>query len=447
MSGDNKVVWSEGMFILPQHFQQADRYVEHLVRARVGNLRPFPWGVSRLEINRDLLTTGRFALIRCSGVLEDGTPFSIPEDAPPPPAIELPENIRDCMVFLTLPVAHPGAAEVEMGETAESVTRYCASEVEVADGVAGTGGRARLHVGRLRLRLALETDPRDDMICIGLARIVEVRPDRSVVLDDRYIPPCLNTAASSILIGFLDELQGLMHQRADMLAGRVSEAGVKGVAEFGDYLLLLALNRYEPLMAHLARLAALHPVDFYAAAVQIAGELATFTARSRRPLAFGVYRHDDLQATFAPVMTELRHALTTMIESSAIPLVLQQTKFGLWYAAMTDRTLLSTCNFVLAVRADVPAETLRRTFPGQVKIGPGEQIRDLITSASRGIQLRPLQVAPRQIPYHAGKVYFEFERHGPQWEAMRSSSGFAVHVAGDFPHIEMDLWAIREVTS
>ena len=62
MSWDNKIVWSEGMFLRTQHFQQQDRYVERLVRARTENLRPHPWGISSLAINRSLLTTGRFAV-------------------------------------------------------------------------------------------------------------------------------------------------------------------------------------------------------------------------------------------------------------------------------------------------------------------------------------------------------------------------------------------------
>jgi CheY-like chemotaxis protein len=32
MSENNKTVWSEGMFLRPQHFQQHDRYLETLVR-------------------------------------------------------------------------------------------------------------------------------------------------------------------------------------------------------------------------------------------------------------------------------------------------------------------------------------------------------------------------------------------------------------------------------
>lgn len=447
MSWNNGVVWSEGMFVLPQHFQQADRHVERLVRQRVAALRPFPWGLTELEINRDLLSVGRFAVTRCAGVLEDGTPFSIPDDAPPPPVLELPDNLRDCLVHLTLPIVHPGGVEVELGDDERTPARWRAEEVEVPDTTGGGPGRARLHVARPRLRYALDTDSRVDMVGLPLARVAEVRADRSVVLDDRHIPPCLTARASGVLTGWLDELRGLLRQRAGTLAGRVSESGVKGVAEFGDYLLLMILNRYEPLFSHLAEIGAIHPEDFYRVCVEAAGELATIFQRSRRPPAFPAYRHDDLRESFAPVIAELRYALTAMIETTAIQLQLQQTKFGIWYAPLTDRTLLSNCSFVLAVKAATAVELLRQTFPGQVKIGPGEQIRDLITSASRGILVRPLPVAPRQIPYHAGKVYFEFERSGPQWEAMRTAGGFALHVAGDFPQIEMDLWAIRETAS
>lgn len=449
MTWDSRVVWSEGMFILPQHFQQADRHVESLVRESTAPLRSFPWGVTALEIDRAQLALRKFAVTRCSGVLEDGTPFSIPDGAPPPPAIDLPDNTRDCIVYLTLPLRHEGSPEVVLNGTDQTPARYQALEREVADSVGeGTAARTPLHVGQLRLRYALETEPRADTTGLGLARIAEVRSEQVPVrLDDNHIPPCLTVAASPVLCRFLDELQGLLRQRATALAGRVSEAGTQGVAEFGDYLLLLTLNRYEPVVTHLAQTRAAHPEDFYRTCVQIAGELATLVSRSRRPPAFPPYRHDDLQSSFLPVMSELRHALTIDIGTAATKLNLTLTPSGIWFAAVTDRSLLGSCSFVLVVRAATSVETLRGTFPGQVKIGPVKQIRELVTAASRGILLRPLSVAPRQIPYQSGRVYFELERVGPQWEGMRASEGFAIHVAGDFPQIEMDLWAIREVAS
>ena len=76
--------------------------------------------------------------------------------------------------------------------------------------------------------------------------------------------------------------------------------------------------------------------------------------------------------------------------------------------------------------------------------GPVEEIRQLVNSALPGIPLRPLPVAPRQIPYHAGVVYFELDRDSPHWGKMSTSGGIAVHVSGEFPGLKMELWAIRQ---
>ena len=66
--------------------------------------------------------------------------------------------------------------------------------------------------------------------------------------------------------------------------------------------------------------------------------------------------------------------------------------------------------FVLAARADVPAEELRRRFPAQLKIGPVEKIRELVKLQLPGVPVHAVPVAPRQIPFHAGFVYFELDQ-------------------------------------
>ena len=108
-----------------------------------------------------------------------------------------------------------------------------------------------------------------------------------------------------------------------------------------------------------------------------------------------------------------------------------------------DRSILRASNFVLTVQCDMPAETLRRGFPAQVKIGAVEQIRDLVNAALPGIAVRPLPVAPRQLPFYAGATYFELDRASPHWTHMQNSGGFAIHVAGDLPNLRLELWAIR----
>ena len=444
MVWDNKVVWSEGMFLRAQHFQQFDRYVETLVDARTEALCAHGWGFTELDIDRELLGTGKFALRSARGVLPDGTPFRLPEQAPLPTPIDALETVRNATVHLALPLRSPGRADVALPPHGPAAaTRYAATPFEAADAVAGSSAIAPIQVGQLRLRLMLESDERSGYACLGVARIVEVPAGRGIVLDRHYVPPCLVCAAAPQLTGFLAEMHGLITQRAEALAGRLGQAGAGGAAEVADFLMLQLCNRYGPLLAHHGAQARLHPESLYRLFVQMAGELATFNDRSRRPPSFEPYRHDDLQMSFQPVVAELRRLLSAVLEQTAIPIPLQDRRYGIRVATLPDRGLIDTASFVLAVRADMPSERLRRNFPLQVKIGPVELIRDLVMSALPGIGTEPLPVAPRQIPFNAGSVYFALDRGGTMWKQLGTSGGLAIHLSGDFPQIVMELWAIR----
>ena len=153
--------------------------------------------------------------------------------------------------------------------------------------------------------------------------------------------------------------------------------------------------------------------------VQMAGEFATFTEPTRRPNSYPAYRHEDLQRSFAPVVADLRRSLSAVLEQTAIAIPLQERRYGVRVGPIIDRSILRAASFVLIVQADVPTETLRRIFPAQVKIGAVEQIRDLVNVAIPGIAVRPLPVAPRQIPFYAGALVF---RARPQQPALAADA-------------------------
>jgi len=142
-------------------------------------------------------------------------------------------------------------------------------------------------------------------------------------------------------------------------------------------------------------------------------------------------------------MAALRASLSAVLEQSAIPIPIESKKFGISVAMVADRALYSTAVFILAARADVPAEELRRRFPAQLKLGPVEKIRDLVNLQLPGVPVLPVPVAPRQIPYHAGFVYFELDQSNELWGQLKSSGGIAMHLAGEFPGLTMEFWAIR----
>ena len=228
MSWNSKVVWSERMFLRPQHFQQQTRYVERLVESRCGHLKSYPWGFTQLEVDEQSLGLGKLSIRAAQGVFPDGTPFSIPEQDEPPPALDIPEDLRNALVYLSLPLNRTGTVEVVDAEGSDGVARYWAGEDEVRDTNAGIESIAQLRVAKLRMRLLLESERRDEYACLGVARVVENRANDRLVLDEAYMPPVLDCQVSPVLSGFVNILQGLIHQRGESLAGVVSDAGRGG---------------------------------------------------------------------------------------------------------------------------------------------------------------------------------------------------------------------------
>jgi type VI secretion system protein ImpJ len=443
MSVHNRVVWSEGLFLQPQHFQQQDRYFERYVETRCEALVPHSWGFRELELERDLLSIGKFALRRASGVFPDGTPFRMPEDDPLPAPIDLGGQVRDQVLFLAVPLRRSGELEVDRAAEDDPLARHKVTELQARDATMNGGDTAMLEVAALRTRFLLANDVTQAYACMPLGHVVEVRADNQVVLDDNFIPTVLHAGAASRLSTLSTELLGLLHQRGDALSGLVAATGRGSAAELADFLMLQAINRYEPLFAHYAESGTLHPESLFQLWVSAAGELSTFTTNAKRPPKFPGYRHDRLRESFEPVVLALRTSLSKVLDPNAIAIPLEPKKFGISVAIVTDKNLLSTAVFILAARADVPSEELRRRFPSQLKIGPVEKIRDLVTLQLPGVPAVPLPVAPRQIPYHAGFAYFELDQSNELWGQLKSSGGIAVHVAGEFPGLAMEFWAVR----
>ncbi len=444
MTWHNKVMWSEGLFLQPQHFQQQDRFFGRQVEGRMGASSAWPWGFLALQIDDAALLQGRIMVSSARGVLPDGLAFSIPNDDAAPPAFDVPVDARDQIVVLAVPQSRPGVTESDVEATEGSMPpRWRVADVDVADIHAASLREAPVQIGRLNLRLMLERDINDGYVALGVVRLIERRADGRVVLDTQYVPPMLHAPAHQVLDGYLREVHGMLHQRGEALAARMTQPGRAGTGEIVDFLLLQVVNRHQPQFQHLHRLPLLHPERFYNLCLGLAGELSTFR-ESKRPVAYPEYRHDDLTGCFRVVMADLRQSLSMVLEQTAIPIDLQERKHGIRVAIIADVELQRTAVFVLAVNAQMPGEALRMRFPTQVKIGPAERIRDLVNFQLPGVALRPLPVAPRQIPYHAGFTYFELETRGNDlWKQLETSGGLAMHIAGDFPGLAIEFWAVR----
>jgi type VI secretion system protein ImpJ len=440
MTSNNRVVWSEGMFLRPQHFQQQDRFMISLVAASCQGLQPYRWGFQELKIDKDLLKVGKLALTKCQGILPDGTTFVLDNTSV---VLDLPANTQGVTVYLSLPIARAATREFCDTEDARHV-RYITKNSQVNDNTEQAADVVDVQVGLPRFHLYCDTEELDNFQTLAVAKIVQVGSDRNVVLEEDFIAPSLDANAQPILRGFATELEGMLHQRAESLASRVSGEG-RGSNEISDFLLLQAINRIELDIRHLASLPGLHPEVLYRSMLTTAGELSTFTTKERRPAVVSEYKHDALRETFAQLMNELRKSLSTVLEQAATQIELSSpNQYGIITAVVGNREMLKKALFVLAVKADVPDDRLRQSLPGQMKIGAVEKIAQLINKSLPGVALSAMPAAPRQIPFNAGTTYFQLDTTSSAWADIQTSGGIALHIAGQYPGLDMTFWAVRQ---
>ncbi|MGR1182006.1 type VI secretion system baseplate subunit TssK [Aeromonas veronii] len=442
MSSRNRVIWREGLFIKPQHFQQQQRHSDYALHARLSALSDYFYGLQSLAINEDYLGFGRIALVGATGILPDGTVFNIPNDDVLPTPLEITDaSVANQKVYLALPLSVSGVNEVNQG--GQVATRLQAHRHDVRDLHSEGGDVVSLEVGRVSLRLMLEREDRSAYASLAIARILDKRPDGGLVLDPNFMPCSISVSAIPTLKRFLGESAGLVAERARSLSQRIAAPGQQGVADVAEFMMLQLLNRAQPQLSHLARLGTLHPERLHEVLVQLCGELMTFTDESRLPPEFPAYRHDDQQVSFEPVMLALRQALSTVLSPRAVSIQLRKHQYGVMVAMVNESELMQSADFVLAVRARMPQEQLRKQLLQQTKVASSDKIRELISLQLPGIPLLPLPVAPRQLPYHAGYSYFQLDRQSPAWQMLAVSNTLAFHIAGDFPELDMQLWAIR----
>ncbi len=445
MTTKRSIIWEEGLFVKPQHFQQQARALEHHANQRVSGISAHLYGFTELALNQEFLAFGKISIVRARGVMPDGTVFEVPSDhaAPEPLAITDTAAINQ-VIYLTLPLRADSGLEVRWPGTYANV-RYRHETEEIGDTHSpnAQGSSVNVAVAGLNLQLALERDDRSAFTGLALARIADRRPDGGLVLDDSFLPTVLSAQAAPPLSRFLDEISALMRERAKSIAERIGSPGQSGVADVTDFNLLQTLNRLHPLFRHLALQHQAHPEELYKAFSQACGELVTFTDEGRLPEEYPAYQHDNLGDSFRVLQHTLRRTLSTVLQPRAVPLPLLKQKYGVLSANVHDARLYNDAEFILAVHARMPTERLHQQFLQQVKVAALDRLDEFVRLQLPGIPLIPLPVAPRHLPYHAGFSYFQLDRSHSAWQMMKGAAGFGFHIAGEYPELQLEFWAIR----
>lgn len=440
MKHHSKVVWKEGMFIAPQHFQQQERHFTQYIQKYI-SLAADGWsfGVSTLEIEQNYLKLGKFSVTRCSGVFPDGTLFDSSKEL----LLEIPEGALNKRIFLALPLSVDG--ENEYGEDAEK-RRFAVGNVSLFDASDESQSAIEAQVANPNIRLVLEGEDVTGLALLPIAQILERREDMNVVLDKSFIPTCLHYGASQLLKERIKELYILTEARAQNVVQRIS-AGQQTKSDLSllrEFSWLQTLNRWIPWL-HLTLEQPETRIDtLYEGLLSFAGELESFkpaVAEAPKPL-----NRDDLKGVFGNLFSELREKLS-MIQSDGV------TEFA-WDDNLFERRRLLRLSipnlnqmdgrrFVISVQSSIGTPTLSQIFSGACTLSGLTQIADLVRNGQSGVGIHLLPVAPSELKAQADVAYFEIDTAHEYWTQMKSKrEPIALHVDGRIPDLAIKLYAL-----
>jgi type VI secretion system protein ImpJ len=430
----NPVMWHEGMFLQPQHFQQQDRYWETCLNGLSNCLCPFFWGFVELTIDLSFLSLGKIGIKKARGIFPDGTLFDMPERDLLPTILSLPDNLSNERVYLVVPL--------QMNESGSN-DRYHIQHEKVIDTITETHEIAEVPLGFLNCQLLLESKIPDDFVGLPIAHIQSSDSNHRIVFDENFITPCLDIRMAPKLKMRMAEILGLLKERMGCLSKRLMGVQQTMMAKLNDRFLLQTCHKYMPVLSHLNDRSIVHPEILFIQFIQLLGELSTGLCDKEPGDEHFIYQHDDLFNTFDSVLRSLKTILIKVDEDNVMLIRLKEKTKGLWVGLCQDKRFFEKSRWILRGYSKDKAG-LEKWFCVHTKIAPVEEIHTLVKRALSGISMKMLNRVPGWVPYDEEWIYFELDSNHRLWKRMQMSTGIALHVGQVFSDLNLELWVMND---
>ncbi len=446
----SKVVWQEGMYLGPHHFQVQSQSFEDLVHFSTSSLWFAPYGVISSKLDPDALKNGMLSLVHARGLFPDGLAFQMPDADAAPPVL----NINDLfsstreslLVLLAVPARRPEGPNCALdSEPAQPDLRFKAELLTLPDENTGRDEK-QIQVGRKNIRFVVETQDHQGLVTLPVARVLRDGSGR-FAFDASFIPPCLQISASERLLVIARTLVDILDEKSASLsrARRTTAQGRAGYSseEIASFWFVHTVNESLSVLRHLSVSERGHPEQLYLEMSRLAGALCTFGLDSH-PEMLPAYNHDDLEKCFGPLNQHIRAHLELVVPSNCVQIALVLAGRNFRNGDVLDQRCLDRARWILAVRADTgEAEIIAKT-PRLIKVCSKDLLPELVKTALPGLGLVHLPIPPSAIAPKVEFQYFGISRTGSSWEHIVQTRKVGVYVPDDLPAAEIELLVVLE---
>jgi type VI secretion system protein ImpJ len=444
-----KPIWTEGLFMTPQHLQQSDRYHESMLHTRLHAVATYDWGVTESQFDERALSAGQFKLVKLHGVFLDGTPFLIGdqgEDSVEPRPIEgnFPAALDALDVFLAIPNVRDNAANTALDPAkAGPAVRFLAEQVTLPDMNTGRNEQS-VNWARTNMRVLFGTEPRD---AFHTVRIAQLERDKTgaIVLKKTFVPPVLHIGASTFLLTGLRRLLSTMVGKQKALAeGRRMRTAASvdfQAADTAKFWLLHTVNSYIPIVSHLVDHGDAHPEDLFVVLGSLIGELCTFSPDGD-PTDIPKFNYLELGDVFEPMFDRAVNMIAAVLADQYVIVPLEKREDGMYLGKFEDPTIPRNHDFFLECAGSDEA-TLREKVPKLLKMASWTQIGYILNAAIPGVRAEVEYRPPTAIPVKPGLVYLRVEPSGDYWNDVLNSGTIAIYQPIDPQKVNIRLIGVK----
>jgi type VI secretion system protein ImpJ len=450
MSMPKKPLWTDGLFLEPNHLQQQDRYHERLLALRVASLRARDWGVLESAIDPQALQGGEIRVQRLRAVLPDGTLLTVGGELDdvlaPRPIDGLRGGTAPVDVYVALAHENAAGANVELGDDRASPARFLRVESDAADFNTGRDARVTPWV-RHNLQLLFGDEHRDRHDSLRIAQLVRA-PSGALVVREAFVAPSLRVSASPFLVaGFHRVLSAMTAKQQALSASRRQRSATTVEFQASDsvrFWLLHTLNQKIPTIAQIAHDPQVHPDEAHRELAELLGALCTFDTEAN-PLSIPNYDHLDAGRVFEAMFAMAQALLERLIAERFVQIPLEPQSAGYYLGQLRDPAIVRHA-FYLAVSGGYTPAQLREHVPRLTKIASTRQIGAIVNSALNGASLTFEQYPPGALPLKADVVFFRLETASDFWTDMVTSGTIAVYQPFDPSTVRLALYAVDPST-
>jgi type VI secretion system protein ImpJ len=445
VNNPSKVLWGEGMFLRPQHFQQQDRYHEARLNQTAAALHPYAWGVRRLSIDLDALRSDVLRVSGLSLIFPDGEIYRAPEaDLLPQKVLlgELPPTVQSITFHAALPSLKAHGDNCAAGRD-QGDARFTREERDTQD-LFSSAAEAPVSYLKKTLRLVSDLDALDSFESFPLVRLRRIATG-GFELDPSFMPPSVSIDGAPGLFAQLARLMEKLLAKVNALYGHHREPSrnvieIRGGDVSSFWLLHTASTGYAAL-THYLNHRELHPERLFADLLNLAGGLMTFS-RGFRLEDLPAYVHQDPGPAFARLDEIIRSLLDTVISSKYFSIALRNDRPSYHLGALDSGKITAQTALYLAVGADLPALQLVEVVPLRFKIGAPEDVDKFVLSAMPGVKLVHAPQVPAAIPVRPDTYYFVLENKGALYENMLKAQAISIYVPNGIRDLKLELIAI-----